>query len=51
MVAPGRHGGHVFEGLAFDLLIRRARVAAGLQAVMRVNRSSKDWSWPVSSVQ
>src|SRR5258706_15546966 len=30
MVAPGRHGGHVFEGLAFDLLARRAGVAAGL---------------------
>src|SRR5258706_10227290 len=30
MVAPGRHGSHVFEGLAFDLLARRARVAAGL---------------------
>src|SRR6266567_6192958 len=30
MVAPGWHGGHVFEGLAFDLLARRARVAPGL---------------------
>jgi hypothetical protein len=30
MVAPSWHGGHVFEGLAFDLLARRARVAAGL---------------------
>jgi hypothetical protein len=30
MVAPGWHDGHVFDGLAFDLLRRRARVAAGL---------------------
>jgi hypothetical protein len=41
MVAPGWHGGHVFEGLAFDLLARRARVAAGLPGVIRVNRSLK----------
>src|SRR5690349_11514588 len=30
VVAPGGHRGHVVEGLAFDLLARRARTAPGL---------------------